>query len=132
LSAILNRLDNENTVSIGILTSSEQSGESVNSFNILGFFIESCLCVFDILGTLTESCFCVFGLVGITSGFWALKPEEMAKSNIIEICLIIRCKYREYERPCQIEGLILYFYATKTQRRQGAPRIYILNCNNLV
>jgi hypothetical protein len=30
-------------------------------------------------------------------GFWAYKPEEIAKSSTIEMCLIIRCKYRKYE-----------------------------------
>jgi hypothetical protein len=74
LSAILNRLNNEKAVSIGILISSEKSEESFHSFKILGFFKVSC--------------------------FWANNPVEKARSSNMEMCLIINSKYRNYERDC--------------------------------
>jgi hypothetical protein len=82
LSAILNRLNNEKTVSKGKVSSSEKSEERCHCFKILGFKV---------------SC------------FWAYKPEEKVRSTIIEMCLIILSKYRKYERPCQMEGLIFNF-----------------------
>jgi hypothetical protein len=72
LSTNLYLLNNEKSVSNGILTSSEKSDERLHCFTILD--------------ALTES------------GFWATTAEEPIRSSTIEMFLNIVSKYRKYAR----------------------------------
>jgi hypothetical protein len=93
LSAILNRLNNEKTVSIGIFISSEKSAARLHCFKILFFFKESGFWADEPEERTTG--FLALEPGEIVTGFWAYNPEEKARRNIIEMCLIISSKYRK-------------------------------------